>query len=167
MNEELRDRFRSVARAVYLVAILLVVGPLLDLTTSTWPMSPSSVAWRFAATGLLSKALLVPLLGSLAVVVGALLLEHRRLLRMVSYANAGIAILLIGTIILFMLDTVQLRSAVVPEAVLAYDVAAVTALVNLVLTGAALGGLGISGLKVSKATARTEPSEPLVVVPGA
>ena len=86
---------------------------------------------------------------------------------MVSFANAGIAILLIGTIILFMLDTVQLRSAVTPEAVLAYDVAAVTALVNLVLSGAALGGLGISGLKVSKATARTEPSEPLVVVPGA
>ena len=166
MNEELRDRFRSVARAVYLVAILLVVGPLLDLTASTWPMSPGSVAWRFAATGLLSKALLVPLLGSLAVVVGALLLEHRRLLRMVSYANAGIAILLIGTIILFMLDTVQLRSAVAPEAVLAYDVAVVTALVNLVLTGAALGGLGISGLKVSKATARTEPAQRLVVFPG-
>ena len=152
MNEELRDRFRTVARAVYLVAILLVVGPLLDLVASVWPLSPTSVAWRFAATGLLSKALLVPLLGSLAAVVAALVLEHRRFLRLVSYANAGIAILLIGATILFMLDTIQLRSGIAPEVASEYDAAAVRALVNLVLVGAALGGLGISGFKASKRT---------------
>ena len=147
MNKELRDRFRSVARAVYLVAIILVAGPLLDLAASIWPLSPTSVAWRFAATGLLSKALLVPLLGSLAAVVAALVLEHRRLLRLVSFANAGIAMLLIVTTVLFALDTVQLRSGIAPEVTSEYDVAAVRAVVNLVLVGAALGGLGISGFK--------------------
>ncbi|MCH7532009.1 MAG: hypothetical protein IIB36_09680 [Gemmatimonadetes bacterium] len=154
MNEELRDRFRSVARAVYLVAILLVVGPLLDLVASVWPLSPTSVAWRFAATGLLSKALLVPLLGSLAAVVAALVLEHRRFLRLLSYANAGIAILLIGATIEFVLDTVQLRSGIAPEVTSEYDVAAVRAVVNLVLVGAALGGLGISGFRASRRTDR-------------
>ena len=79
MNEELRNQFRPVARAVYLVAFLLVAGPLMDLAAGIWPLSPSSVAWRFAATGLLSRALLVPTLGSLAAMLAALVLDHRRL----------------------------------------------------------------------------------------
>ena len=154
MNEELRDRFGSVARATYLVAILLIVGPLLDLAASVWPLSPGSVAWRFAATGLLSKALLVPLLGSLAAVIAALVLDHRRFLQVTSGVNAGIAILLIGITIAFVLDTVQLRSGVAPQVKTEYDVAALWALVNLVLVGAAVGGLGIGGFKASRRTAK-------------
>ncbi len=162
MNEELRDQFRSVARAVYLVAFLLVVGPLLDLATAIWPLRPTAVAWRFAAAGLLSKALLVPILGSLAAMVAALVLEHRRFLRVVAYTNAGIAILLIGTTTLFVLDTIQLRGGIALEARGAYDVAALRALVNLVLAGVVLGALGISGSKASRRTELKHANPPLV-----
>jgi hypothetical protein len=163
MNEELRDQFRYVAWALYPVAFLLVAGPSLDLAASIWPLSPTTVVWRFAATGLLSKALLVPILGSLAAMVAALVLEHRQILRVVAYSTAGLAILMIGTIPLFVLDAIQLRSGIAAEAMLPYDAAALRALVNLVLAGAALGGLGISGLKASRRTRRTEQAHlPLV-----
>ena len=163
MNEELRDQFRSVARAVYLVAFLLVVGPLLDLAAAVWPLHPTAVAWRFAAAGLLSKALLVPILGSLAAIVAALVLAHRRFLRVVAYTNAGIAILLIATTTLFVLDTIQLRGGIVLEARGAYDAAALRALVNLVLAGVVLGALGVSGFKVSRRTELTQPADPPLV----
>lgn len=165
MSEELRDQFRYVARALYLVAFLLVVGPSLDLAASIWPLSPTTVVWRFAVTGLLSKALLLPILGSLAAMVAALVLEHRRILRVVAYSNAGLAILVIGTIPLFLLDAVQVRSGIAAEATLAYDAAALRALVNLMLAGVALGGLGISGFKAFKKTQRTEKAHSPLVLP--
>ena len=163
MNQNVRLPFESVAWATYFVAFLLVVGPLFDLAASIWPAQPSMVAWRFGAVGILSKALLVPILGSFSAMVAALVLQHRRFLRTVAYINVGIAILLIVTAIPFVLDSVQLRSGVGSEATGGFDVTALRALVNIVLAGVVLGALGISGFKASRRTELTQHADPPLV----
>src|SRR4051794_17704974 len=123
---------RRILGGLYPVALLLIVSPLIDLATAVWPIRPSEVSWRFGTFGLITSALVTPIVGIVLLQAAAALLGHARTLWVASVLSvvAG-ALLLIGTA-LFLLDAVQLRGTVVEAARQSYDLAAIKAL----LTGA-------------------------------
>jgi hypothetical protein len=156
-------KFRTLALPAYLIATLVVVIPFAEGVITVLPLRPGAVAWRFGAAGVLSSSLLTPLLGLLLLAVIALLLDHRIVLRAVAVVSALSCLLLIGSATLFVLDAVQLRTAVVAEAKETYDAASVQALLKqcAVLAGAA--ALAVAAWRASKPKrAREDHNIPLV-----
>ena len=139
-SEEEYGRVRLVLVGAYPLAAVLILGPVLDGLVRTWPIRMGEVAWRFGAVGIWLNVLVTPLLGAFMIVAAAVGLGHRRLVR----ASAGVLWMVTGTLLIaevaFALDYLQLRGVVSPEALAAFDVAAVKAMIAGVL-GAVAGGI--------------------------
>jgi hypothetical protein len=150
------NRTRFLAAPAYLVACLLVFFPLLDTLLSVWPLQPGEVSWRFGAVGLFSPATMTPLLGLLLAFGVAVLFAHRWVVRTVSVIGAPAAIAIAGVSVFFVLDAVQMRTQVRPEARTAFDVASLVALGKYGLTLLILGVFAFNGWKASRGTKRTE-----------
>lgn len=127
---------RRVAVPAYLVAAILVLFPVSDAVATVWPLRPGDVAWRFGAGGLVSRSLVSPFLGLLITFTVALLLDHRRTLRVFAVITALLAISFGSLALLFALDSVQMRARVQPELLSQFDLAW--------LVG--IGKLGVAGL---------------------
>lgn len=140
---------RLLAVPAYAVAFLLAFFPLLDTALSVFPPNLGEVAWRFGAAGLFSRALMTPLLGLLLAFAVALLLEHRKVLRGLSILSGLTSAVLLGTIVLFLLDALQMRSQVQPHAKVAFDIASAVALGKYGLGILVLGAFAASGWKAS------------------
>jgi hypothetical protein len=140
----------------YAIACLLILFPLLDTALSVFPPRFGEVAWRFGATGLFSRALMTPLLGLLLAFAVALIRDQRKMQRAVAVVSAVVAVVIIGAVGLFVLDAVQMRSQVRPQAKTAFDIASLVALGKFVLGLMILVAFTISGWKASRrdATAR-------------
>ncbi|MGD2069367.1 MAG: hypothetical protein PVI57_11890, partial [Gemmatimonadota bacterium] len=82
---------------------------------------------------LFSRALMTPLLGLGLALILAYVMEHRVFLRTLGTLSGLSTLILLAVVVLFALDTVQMRAQVRPEANLAFDVASVTAAVKMVL----------------------------------
>ena len=152
MNGWQRDQMRHIAWPAYLVAFFLVGAPLLDLAVSIWPLHPRTLMWRWGSWALLSKALLVPVLGSLLAVTAASLLDHWRMQLALAVLNGLAAVLLLVGIALFVLDAVQLRGQVIPDAVGSYDVTVFSGLIYSTFALIAFGALSVSAFRVYRAT---------------
>lgn len=122
---------RALISAGYLIAAGLVLAPLAETLVSIWPLQLATVSWRFGATGLISRGLLTSLLGLLLTGGIALAVGHRRLLIFLSALCATAAVFLFAGTILMVLDTVQFRASVNPEAKTGFDMAAVGAVIRI------------------------------------
>jgi len=136
---------RKIAVPAYMVAAVLVLFPLLDAALTIWPPQPGAVTWRFGAVGLLSRAVMTPLLGLLVAFALALWLEQRRVLRALAVLSGIVTVCLLGAMALFVLDAIQVRSQVRVDAKTAFDAASLVALgkygaVLLATLGFAIGG---------------------------
>lgn len=100
------------AAPAYLVAMLVFVLPLLDTFASLAPLRLTDVGWRYGAAGLFSRSLLLPFVGLLVAFATAVLLEHRWMQRVVAVLALLASLLLMGGIVLFVLDALQLRAQV-------------------------------------------------------
>ncbi len=150
------DPLGKVLRAMYGVAAILVLAPLMDLSTRVWPVHPGSPNWRFGTSGLFASALLLPLLG-LAVALGtAAALRHRRTLRVLSLGAYVAAIGMLFGAGLFALDFLQLRGNVEPTMLGRYDVASVKAGVLLLLAVVVTAWLGAGGWRAARAVSRRD-----------
>ncbi|MGQ0646162.1 MAG: hypothetical protein ACT4P7_01255 [Gemmatimonadaceae bacterium] len=134
---------------LYFVALLLIGTPVLDFITSILPFRLDNIEWRFASVGLLSGFVLTPLLGIVLTLLVAYWAGHVRLLRIVAIANAVVAVAFTIVIGLFLLDIVQLRSAVQAEAQAAFEGAAFKAVLKHVCFVVATGLLAIRGFRSS------------------
>lgn len=141
---------RRIAVPAYLIAALLILFPLLDTALSVLPPRLGEVSWRFGAAGLFSRALMTPLLGFLLAYAVALLLEQRRVLRAFSVLNAVLAVVLLGATTLFILDAVQMRAQVNPQAKTAFDVATLVALAKYGLGMVVTVAFAVTGWKGSR-----------------
>jgi cytochrome bd-type quinol oxidase subunit 2 len=162
---------RRILGGLYPVALLLILSPLLDLATAVWPVRPTEVSWRFGTFGLITSALITPILG-LAVLQGvAAFLEKFRAVRVVSAVNVLVGVLLLVGTALFLLDAVQLRGTVTEAAKQSYDAAALKALVTALLEVVVVLWIGIVGMRVASADSKRAGSRdrgsPLVVGRGA
>lgn len=162
---------RRILGGLYPVALLLILSPLIDLATAVWPIRPSEVSWRFGTFGLITGALVTPIIGLLLLQVAAALLDHVLTLRVVSVLQLIAAVFLLVGIALFVLDAVQLRGTVTAAAKVSYDLAATKALVTALLELVVLGWIGMGGLRAASAVGKRlgsrDPSASLVVGRGA
>ncbi|MEO7043345.1 MAG: hypothetical protein ABI035_13870 [Gemmatimonadaceae bacterium] len=125
---------KPMARAGYLLAALLVIGPLFDGTTQLLPIRAGDERWRFGAVGSLSNLLLLPLLGLLLAVAVSEFTDARRTKRVLGAICAILAFCLAALSVGFILDYFQVRTAITPRLQHATAVATSIVLVKNVLT---------------------------------
>lgn len=164
---------KSLARAGYLIAALLVIIPLFDATASVWPPHLGDERWRFGAVGALSNLTLVPMLGLLVALFIATVFDHRRVRRFIGMICAIFGVVLFAMSVLFILDFFQTRTLVNPRFQHAMGIATATAVGKHVVSIIALALLSRAGFAgpraaVKKRVVVTEPAvSPLVGVSGA
>ena len=143
------DKYKHLTTPLLLIAVVLIALPLAELAVAAWPMAPNDAGWRVAAVGLLSSAVLHPLIGSLIVLAVAMQGEMTWLLRTISVLNGLDALLLVVALPVFVLDSLDLTSGVPDEARLGIDVATVRVSLVIGLALVVLVGLAWAGLKAS------------------
>ncbi|HEV8195249.1 MAG TPA: hypothetical protein VGP87_01310 [Gemmatimonadales bacterium] len=119
----------------YFLALLFLVLPLVDYVMNVWPLNPGTVSWRYGALGLSGGFLLTPLLGLVMMLTGSMLFGHRGMRVMVGVVSAVLALLLALGMMLFVLDSLQVRRGVAADAMWAFDVGVIKAIVKI-FTGA-------------------------------
>lgn len=139
------ETIRRIEPAAYLVSLMLIVLPGLDVLLTTLPLRAGDVAWRFGAAGALSGNLLLPLLG-LALLIGvALVADRPRILKVLTISAGLTAALMLGIVLMFALDSVQLRGRVPLASRSAFDVASLVGLLKFALTGVAAFSVARAG----------------------
>lgn len=141
-SSALSERIASLAGPAYCVAALLIVTPLGDFLTGVWPWRLGAVDWRFASSGLLSGFLLTPLLGALIAIGVAAVSGHERLLRTLGLATLSMSALCFLVSLLFILDALQVSSAVPAQQRRAFYDASIKALLKYALACGASFWLG-------------------------
>lgn len=102
-------------RLVYTAALLLITIPLLQAGQQLWPLKLTDIRWRFVAANALSGVLLLPFLGLSLMVLMARASENRNVARIVGVLSAMFVIGLLGSLVLFGLDALQLKSIVTSQ----------------------------------------------------
>lgn len=136
------ETFERLAAPLYLVAALLVVIPGLDFASGVLPLRVDNIEWRFATVGLLSGFVLTPFLGITVAMIVAGSQGHGLVLRVLGVTTLVLAVMLGLVLGGFVLDIVQLRNAVSPEAQTAFQSAAWRAIAKHGAFVVALGWLG-------------------------
>ena len=152
---------RRIAWPAYLLSAALIIFPLSDTLTSLYPWNIGDARWRFGAVGLLSSALLIPMLGLLLAILTAWALDQRLARRVLAILSLVAATVCVVALVSFALDAVQTRAAVRPEMQLSFKVAATTAAIKTLLAATILAVLGIASIKGSGAASRASREVPL------
>lgn len=150
-----RDEVRAFAGAVYPLGFLLLLVPIVDVAMRAYPFRTGAPDWRFAAFGTLFGNVGTMLIGLALIGFIAAYRGNYLLLRVLSVVATLAGVLVVGLLVLFALDALQVRQ-MAPEAlrrpVLASAVGAATA----ALFGAAsLFGVGVGAWISSRAGWRT------------
>ena len=147
------NRYRFFAWPAYLVGISLILIPLIDVVAQTWPLNVGNEQWRFGAIGLLSNAFIAPAAGILIVLGTAIALEHNFVMRLSGWLCASVAALATLTLSLFILDAIQTRVNVRPEALFSFTVATGTAVGKMILAILTLVAFALAGVRTARAAA--------------
>ena len=123
---------RLLLTAAYLVMVSIAVFTVIDVTLAVWPLDPSQAAWRFGAVGTLTRHLISLLLALLLTVGVASVAGHRGVLRVCGALCAFLVLALLPVMLLFLLDTLQLRATLQPAVLHAFDLSAAAALFKMV-----------------------------------
>lgn len=143
------DRLRLVAWPGYLVAGTLFIVPLADAALTVWPYRVSLVQWRFGAAGVLSGGLMMPLVAVLLALVAATLLEHDRIVYVISLCAAAATMVLLAGTAWFMIDSLKMEPTLLEDARTPFTLAVVRVSVKLVLATTTAAGLSLAGMKAS------------------
>ncbi len=136
--------FRKISGAIYMVAVLLVLVPLVDFATSVVPYLPGSAKWRFASVSLFSVFLLTPLLGFAMIMWVASVMQHRRVIKLLAVLSVLGALALMGACGVLALDVIELRAGAEGEVQQAIVLSGARALIKNVLIGIAFLWLALS-----------------------
>lgn len=155
---------RRLAPCLYLIAIILIVVPLFDASTTTLPFRPGNVQWRFGALGLLSNTMLTPGLGFMLAVVTAVALQQigaQRALQILSWVGV---VVLLGALVMFSLDALQTRSMVRPEQRAAFNLACITAACKMLMWTVAFALFGRASRVPPALRRSTEGTAPTMLI---
>jgi hypothetical protein len=148
---------RPLLKGMYPVAFAITLIPLFEFAVGVWPFHLGNIVWRFSATGMLLKSLVVPLFGLGIASVIAAFLEQRRVMRVLAVVAMTAGVALAALLAVFVLDFLQMRSSVGPQLKAGIDKASVTAVtIGAILVPVAMG-IGLGGWKVSRQ--KTERSD--------
>lgn len=103
-------RGRRLLSVGYGIGFLLIALPLLEWVLTVWPLRPSTTVWRFGSVGLLSQALIQPIVGCALIAVTAFGLSHRALLKVLAGLYLIGAVAILGAVGVFALDSIEVRS---------------------------------------------------------
>jgi hypothetical protein len=142
--------------AVYLLALALFITPLVDVVTITWPPQFGLAEWRYGFLGNSANYLLTPVLGLAVAGFGADFLNHRGMQRLVAVLCILMAIASLGGLGAFTLDVIEVRQAVVDEAMPTFSAGAMKAGFKLGLTGIVLLAMSISFWRASRVARAVE-----------
>lgn len=165
------ENVQRYAKALYPVATLLILVPLVDLALRVSPPQFGTLQWRFASAGLLLGNLGTILLGLGLLGLVAVIAGHRQLLRGLGFAALAFGVLLLALLVLFALDAIQIRRLANPNFKRAVLMSSLGAMFNATLGTIALFVLGRGSLATAKPTraverrprAATKPASPLMV----
>jgi hypothetical protein len=165
-------RSRLLLGTGYVLAALLLVLPLLEPLVTLLPPRPGAVRWRLQAFGAFSQALVLPLLGATLAVGTAVLLDQRKVVRVLAGVAFGFGLLLAMATLLFALDLVEYRGAIGVELREYYQVAGLIYFFALSLGAAFLFWLGwaagrAAGWPRHGVRHHTREPEPPLAKPGA
>jgi hypothetical protein len=135
--------------AIYLVGLMMVVLPLGELAVAAWPIRLHAIQWRFGLVGLFGNGFMGPMTGLLLIAVTAALVEQKAALRTVATVALIISLFAIAGWGSFVLDALQMRKAVKPEAHRAFDFAAGKALLGVTCALLASAWVGVGGWRAS------------------
>lgn len=133
-SEEVVHRY---VRALYPVALVLMLFPLMDLALRSAPPQFGSLQWRFSMVGILLGNSGNILLGAGLFGLTAALAGNRKLLRAIGIVGIVMAVVTLAVVLLFALDAVQMRRLATAN----YKRIILTS-----STGAALAGLFATGV---------------------
>ena len=157
---------RQLAAPTYLVAFALIFIPLFDEMMKLLPLRFGDPRWRFGAFGLVSNAIMLPVTGVLIAFVAATVFEHARFRRILGILTGVTALVIAGGWILFALDAVQVRSAVVPAAALAFKVAITTASLKSLFGVVTLAFFTLASFRMPPVASSSKPSRGGMIVTG-
>jgi hypothetical protein len=163
------ENLQRYTRALYPIASLLILVPLVDLTLRAFPPQFGSLQWRFGIVGLMLGNFGTILLGTSLVGLIAVFNNHRVILRIIGYVTLIVAAITLAVLALFVLDAVQMRqlaNANYKRTVLFSSIGAMFAgifgIVALVAIGR--GALAVSRSAAGAGARRVRPAaSPLVV----
>ena len=158
------DPDEQLAAPLYALAVLLVGWPMIDFVQGIGAFSPGNIQWRFASVGLLSGALLTPMLGVALAMVVAAVRGHVVFQRVLAILNLVAAIVLVLLLIAFLLDVLQLRGVVPDQRQREFTSASGKAILKHATAAAMFAFLSVRGFQLSARSARraTAPSVPLL-----
>jgi hypothetical protein len=145
------DGDASARRLLYTGGILLIIIPFLQAGQQLWPLQLSDIRWRFGAANALSSVLLLPFLGMTIIALVAKATENVGMSRFVGALAALFVIGLLGSLVLFALDALQLKTIVTSQMMKPFETTSMRVfLVTLTFT-ASFSMLMITAFKNSSA----------------
>lgn len=141
-------------RKLYPVGAALTLFPMADIASRLYPANFGNIQWRFAAVGLGLSSLSMLLVGLALVGLTAAVRDDRAVLRALALIATVIAVVVLASIAVFLLDTLQVRSLVQDPAGRPplYE-AASTAIIAGILSAIALVGVAVASWSTARDSA--------------
>ena len=161
---------RPLLLALYFVAVAFVLPSLLEFALLSYPYEFGSPQRRFGAIGLIFNSVMFsPIVGLVVAVLASLQLGHRRTTRTLAIVAFVFAVLLVIAAPFFVLDFLQLRASVVPQAKRAFDwttakASFTGALMCLTLLAVGIGAWRSSGTLATSAVGTRAPRKGGVIL---
>ncbi|NJD19649.1 MAG: hypothetical protein FIA95_10265 [Gemmatimonadetes bacterium] len=112
---------RGMAGPAYLLAAILIVFPAIEVVAAIWPARFGDITWRVTSVNVLSGAVLLPLLGLFLAHALSIFLEQWRVVKVLSWINVALAVILVLGLGVYALDASGLRAETPRTAQFAFD----------------------------------------------
>lgn len=151
MTDSLRLEDDATARRLlYTGGLLLVVIPFLQTGQAMWPLHLGDIKWRFGAANALSAVLLLPFLGMTLMALVARASENKGISRVLGAVAALFVIGLLGSLVLFALDALQLKTIVSSQAMQPFETTSLRVIIVTLIFTCAFFLLMVSAFKNSR-----------------
>jgi hypothetical protein len=139
-------------------AWLCILVPFLQAGQQLWPLQLSDIRWRFGAANALSSVLLLPFIGLTIITLVARATEQTGTARLVGVIAALFVIGLLGSLVLFALDALQLRDIVPSQAMRPFETTSLRVVIATTMFTVSFFFLMITAFKSSRVRASSRSS---------
>lgn len=162
----------ALALSFYAVAAMMILLPLWELVASTaFRFEVGNVAWRTGIVGLASGSLGTSVFGLLVATATAYGCGHRRTFGVLTGLLGFVCVAIVGILVLFTLDVLQLRHMVAEKSRRAYDVSVVKAYGELSTYFCVTGAMTLAGVRALRnawpnriVAQKRAPENPVLIV---
>lgn len=160
----------SARRTLTVAALLLIVVPFFQAGTQSFPLQVSNIQWRFQAANAFSSVLILPYVGLTLLLALSRLTESKATARFIGVMSSLLALVLVGSIAMFALDALQLKTIVSTQAEQQFKMTSIRVVLVTGLHVIAFAMLALAGFRTpgggtrSRAAARAQdPASGLIV----